>query len=94
MRISAKLQQRVADCLEEVGSTPIHVNHDNGGSEPVSLLHPSDEVHHKAQSIQLKQQASVIPWSPPQPNWNPWVACNIDEGYLATDSLDQLSNDL
>lgn len=25
----------------------------------------------------------VIPWSPPQVNWNPWTSCNIDEGPLA-----------
>lgn len=37
---------------------------------------------------------SVIPWAPPQPNWNPWNACNIDEGYLATATLEQLSDDL
>lgn len=41
-----------------------------------------------------QQIASVIAWSPPQPNWNPWTACNIDEGYLATATLEQLSNDL
>lgn len=29
----------------------------------------------------------VIPWSPPQPNWNPWLGINIDEGPLATVSL-------
>lgn len=26
----------------------------------------------------------VVPWSPPQPNWNPWTSCNIDEGPMAT----------
>lgn len=36
----------------------------------------------------------MIPWSPPQPNWNPWIACNIDEGYLATASLETLSDEL
>lgn len=36
----------------------------------------------------------MITWSPPQPNWNPWLACNIDEGYLATATLEQLSTDL
>lgn len=36
----------------------------------------------------------VISWSPPVPNWNCWHASNIDEGYLATATLDQLSNDL
>jgi len=29
----------------------------------------------------------VIPWSPPQPNWNTWLAINIDEGPLATVSF-------
>lgn len=38
--------------------------------------------------------SSVISWSPPQQNWNPWTACNIDEGYLATTDLDTLSEDL
>lgn len=36
----------------------------------------------------------VISWSPPVPNWNCWYASNIDEGYLATATLDQLSQDL
>lgn len=42
----------------------------------------------------MNQTSSVIPWSPPQPNWNPWTACNIDEGYLATATLEQLSDEL
>lgn len=41
-----------------------------------------------------EQIGSVISWSPPQPNWNPWTACNIDEGYLATASLETLSEEL
>lgn len=41
-----------------------------------------------------EQIASVIAWSPPQTNWNPWMACNIDEGYLASASLESLSDDL
>lgn len=95
VRISQKLEQRIAQCLQEVEIAPVNVyGKQEKEGEGVSLLHPSDEVHFKAQSISLKQQASVIPWSPPQPNWNPWVACNIDEGYLASASLDQLSDDL
>lgn len=42
----------------------------------------------------VNQTSSVIPWSPPQPNWNPWTACNIDEGYLASATLEQLSDEL
>ncbi|XP_055621598.1 dosage compensation regulator isoform X2 [Toxorhynchites rutilus septentrionalis] len=94
VRVSPKLEQRIVECLREVEIQPVYVNRDQSNSEPVSLLHASDEVHHKPQSIKLKQIASVIPWSPPTPNWNPWVACNIDEGYLATATLEQLSDDL
>ncbi|KAI8423074.1 hypothetical protein MSG28_014159 [Choristoneura fumiferana] len=36
----------------------------------------------------------VVSWSPPQANWNAWTACNIDEGPLATTSLDDISADL
>ncbi|KPJ21212.1 Dosage compensation regulator [Papilio machaon] len=36
----------------------------------------------------------VVSWSPPQQNWNVWTACNIDEGPLATSSLEDISNDL
>lgn len=42
----------------------------------------------------VPQPAGVVSWSPPQPNWNPWTGCNIDEGPLASTSLDQLSEDL
>ncbi|XP_058826729.1 dosage compensation regulator isoform X2 [Topomyia yanbarensis] len=94
VRISPKLEKRIEECLRDVEIQPVQVRQDTDSSEPVSLLHPSDEVHYKPQTINLKQQASVIPWSPPQPNWNPWIACNIDEGYLATANLEQLSEDL
>ena len=40
------------------------------------------------------QPAGVVSWSPPQPNWNPWTGCNIDEGPLATMPLEQLSEDI
>lgn len=42
----------------------------------------------------VPQPAGVVSWSPPQPNWNPWTGCNIDEGPLATITLDELSEDL
>lgn len=42
----------------------------------------------------VPQPAGVVSWSPPQLNWNPWTGCNIDEGPLATTSLDKLSEDL
>ncbi|XP_041768072.1 dosage compensation regulator isoform X1 [Anopheles merus] len=95
VKISNQLAQRVHETLLEMGVQPVKVNPaaDNP-KETVSLLHPSDDVHFKPQSTNLHQPASVISWSPPVPNWNAWLGCNIDEGYLATASLDQLSEDL
>lgn len=50
-------------------------------TEPVSLL--NTQVL-EAFIDSKPSAASVVPWSPPQTNWNPWTACNIDEGPLAT----------
>lgn len=36
---------------------------------------------------QRQSGAGVVPWSPPQVNWNPWTSSNIDEGPLAFVSL-------
>lgn len=94
VRISPQLEQRIEQCLQDVEIIPVNIEQKRNTGEAVSLLHPSDDVHYKPQSVNLNQQASVIPWSPPVPNWNPWTACNIDEGYLATATLDQLSEDL
>ncbi|XP_072429715.1 ATP-dependent RNA helicase A isoform X2 [Chiloscyllium punctatum] len=38
--------------------------------------------------------AGVVPWSPPQVNWNPWTSSNIDEGPLAYATPEQISVDL
>ncbi|XP_049290301.1 dosage compensation regulator isoform X1 [Anopheles funestus] len=95
VKISHQLAKRVHECLMELEIQPVKVNTSNTGTkDAVSLMHPSDDVHFKPQSTNLQQPASVISWSPPQPNWNPWLGCNIDEGYLATATLEKLSEDL
>uniref|UniRef100_A0A8B9QDA1 RNA helicase n=1 Tax=Apteryx owenii TaxID=8824 RepID=A0A8B9QDA1_APTOW len=43
---------------------------------------------------QRQSQMGVVPWSPPQSNWNPWTSCNIDEGPLANVTPEQISMDL
>ncbi|XP_053247085.1 ATP-dependent RNA helicase A isoform X1 [Podarcis raffonei] len=43
---------------------------------------------------QKQNQTGVVPWSPPQSNWNPWTSCNIDEGPLAYATPEQISIDL
>lgn len=72
--------------FEPVHCAGVSVSHDcllqpEGSQEPVSLL--SDQVLEDFVTSK-PQPAGVVSWSPPQPNWNPWTACNIDEGPLAT----------
>ncbi|CAF1685673.1 unnamed protein product, partial [Adineta ricciae] len=38
--------------------------------------------------------SSIIQWVPPIPNWNPWIASNIDEGPLSTATMESISQDL
>ncbi|XP_055708405.1 dosage compensation regulator isoform X2 [Phlebotomus papatasi] len=99
VRISPELEEKIANCLKDLNIQPVNPNaaprvkQEDGTMQPFSLLIPSNEPRVDRMAL-LNQPGSVISWSPPQPNWNPWLACNIDEGYLATASLDQLSDDL
>uniref|UniRef100_A0A452F6K3 ATP-dependent RNA helicase A n=1 Tax=Capra hircus TaxID=9925 RepID=A0A452F6K3_CAPHI len=43
---------------------------------------------------QRQNPVGVVPWSPPQSNWNPWTSSNIDEGPLAYATPEQISMDL
>ncbi|KAH8390969.1 hypothetical protein KR215_002892 [Drosophila sulfurigaster] len=58
---------------------------------PISLIVNQSRPDNQGQNDGRPEVATVIPWAPPQPNWNAWHACNIDEGELATASIDQLS---
>ncbi|CAH2311359.1 ATP-dependent RNA helicase A isoform X1 [Pelobates cultripes] len=60
-------------------------------SQPVSL-NLGKLVHFEPS--QRQNQSGVVPWSPPQENWNPWTSSNIDEGPLAFASQEQISADL
>lgn len=53
-------------------------------SAPVSLVQGKMVTFEPSQR---QSGAGVVPWSPPQVNWNPWTSCNIDEGPLAFVSL-------
>uniref|UniRef100_A0A8C4SGW0 RNA helicase n=1 Tax=Erpetoichthys calabaricus TaxID=27687 RepID=A0A8C4SGW0_ERPCA len=64
---------------------------------PYSEENPVSLVHGKIASFEPSQRQSsggVVPWSPPQVNWNPWTSCNIDEGPLAFCTPEQISTDL
>ncbi|XP_050306805.1 dosage compensation regulator isoform X2 [Anthonomus grandis grandis] len=84
--ISPELRNQVKEVLNDLKVNPTAVKQE--GSEPVSLLstHVLDDFHPAPPS-----QAGVVPWSPPQQNWNPWTGCNIDEGFLATATMEQIS---
>jgi ATP-dependent RNA helicase A len=62
-----------------------------GGSQGISLI--TDHVIEDFISSK-PLLAGVVSWSPPQQNWNPWTCCNIDEGPLASMTLEQLSDDI
>lgn len=89
VKISPQLQQQLEMCLKNLEISPVDVKPDS--KEPVSLLTTQVLTDFPASNTTV---AGVVPWSPPQPNWNPWTACNIDEGPLATLSLDELSEQL
>ncbi|PIO31529.1 hypothetical protein AB205_0077370, partial [Aquarana catesbeiana] len=59
-------------------------------SQPVSL-NLGKLVHFEPSQRSL---GGVVPWSPPQENWNPWTSSNIDEGPLAFATQEQISADL
>ncbi|XP_018116461.1 ATP-dependent RNA helicase A protein-like isoform X2 [Xenopus laevis] len=60
-------------------------------SQPVSL-NLGKLVHFEPS--QKQSHSGVVPWSPPQDNWNPWTSSNIDEGPLAFATQEQISTEL
>ncbi|CAN9503357.1 unnamed protein product [Ophioblennius macclurei] len=89
VNVSPDLQQQLMSVVQELG---IEIApHPIDPSSPVSL------IQGKMASFEPSQRqstAGVVPWSPPQVNWNPWTSCNIDEGPLAFCTPEQISNDL
>lgn len=95
VNINPTLITKLEDCLADLQIKPVTINlnvkSEGDQNNSISLMIQSNEPRSNPRP---PQPGAVIPWSPPQPNWNPWLACNIDEGYLATASLDQLSEEL
>ncbi|KAF5271033.1 hypothetical protein FQR65_LT05383 [Abscondita terminalis] len=90
VKISPELQSQIEDCLNELKIENVTIKNETS-SQPISLL-SSQVLDDFIPSIPTP--GSVIPWSPPQPNWNPWTGCNIDEGPLASLTLEKLSDQL
>jgi ATP-dependent RNA helicase A len=92
VKVDPQLIQKVKDVLNDLEISPVCVNPSIDSENPVSLLVHVPEPERKPRPFQCT--SSVIPWSPPVPNFNAWNASNIDEGYLASATLEQLSEDL
>lgn len=92
VRVDPELMSRAREALADLEIHPVRVNTSVKTENSVSLMIHVPQPERTPQPYQVS--GSVIPWSPPIPNWNAWNASNIDEGYLATATLDQLSEDL
>ncbi|VDQ08745.1 unnamed protein product [Trichobilharzia regenti] len=90
--MNKKVEENLTRVLDSLG---LPVN-----SEPPANL-PPDQVYNMITKYNLvgfddapKQQPQSVAWCPPQPNWNPWTACNIDEGPEANQPLFNISASL
>lgn len=90
--ISPELRSQVTKCLTELDIVPVSIP-SAVSDQPLSLLSniPST-IEEPPESKPLT--SGVVQWSPPQQNWHPWTGCNIDEGPLATATLDSLSEEM
>ncbi|XP_076179426.1 dosage compensation regulator mle [Ptiloglossa arizonensis] len=97
VRISPELESQIHDVLSSLDIKPVTVNLpfikiENGEPSTAVSLVTNQVLDDFISSV--PQPAGVVSWSPPQQNWNPWTGCNIDEGPLATMTLEQMSEDL
>ncbi|XP_058491844.1 ATP-dependent RNA helicase A [Solea solea] len=87
--VSPELQQQLLSVVQELG---VHIPPPpTDSSSPVSLVQGKMATFEPSQR---QSGAGVVPWSPPQVNWNPWTSSNIDEGPLAFCTPEQISEDL
>ncbi len=93
--LAPELQNQVGDALKAIEVTPVDTsNHGREGCDNLNLIADHSEYLDSLIPETRPVEAGVVSWSPPQPNWNPWLGCNIDEGPLASANMDQISEDL
>ncbi|XP_013396590.1 ATP-dependent RNA helicase A-like [Lingula anatina] len=87
--ISPEVEQQLTSLLEALQIQVVSEPQDP--AQPVSLI-----VNQKLEEFEdsRKSMEGIVSWSPPQQNWNPWTACNIDEGPLAFATMEQIGSDL
>ncbi|XP_069794295.1 ATP-dependent RNA helicase A isoform X3 [Narcine bancroftii] len=89
VNIAGDLERQLESVVTELGLQLAPPPEDP--NSPVSLT--VGKLAHFEPSIR-QSFAGVVPWSPPQVNWNPWTSSNIDEGPLAYAKPEQISMDL
>ncbi|XP_065360974.1 dosage compensation regulator [Calliphora vicina] len=96
VNVAPELIQKVEEVVQALDLPTVNMNNikPDPESDSFSLQVNTGRDNNRLRMDNQQMVASIIPWAPPQPNWNAWNACNIDEGYLATASLDDLCNDL
>nr|DBA18011.1 TPA: hypothetical protein GDO54_016309 [Pyxicephalus adspersus] len=88
VNLSPDVEKQLQSIVQELGIELPYPPEDP--SQPVSL-NLGKLVHFEPSQRSL---GGVVPWSPPQENWNPWTSSNIDEGPLAFATQEQISTDL
>ncbi|ELT91287.1 hypothetical protein CAPTEDRAFT_220258 [Capitella teleta] len=89
--VAPDIQAQISTYLRSMQIQPVVPQ--GSPDEPQSLL--LDQVISAFEESTVQQtHMGVVTWSPPQPNWNPWLAANIDEGPLANATMEQISQDL
>lgn len=90
--LAPEIISQLNDCLKAGSYVPVDVSQGEA-QESLSLITDSSSLDNLLPETR-PLEAGVVSWSPPQPNWNPWQGCNIDEGPLANANMDQISEDL
>ncbi|KAL1423814.1 hypothetical protein MTO96_003731 [Rhipicephalus appendiculatus] len=88
-----EVTEDLSETIKALNIETVHVPENaESMTEPFSLKVPRqlEEEQVVAQPV----PGGVVPWSPPQQNWNPWTSCNIDEGPMATMTLQQISENI
>ena len=79
MNIKPETVAQIESLLEGYGIKPS--DPPSECNKPVSLVVPDDVLDRFTSPYQTP--GAVISWSPPAPDWNPWISCNIDDGPMA-----------
>ncbi|GFO05388.1 ATP-dependent RNA helicase a-like protein [Plakobranchus ocellatus] len=103
--ISEDLEKKVDQCLSLWEIQPVDAHKvqqsssnveqkDSPEAEAPSVSLMNQQILEEFEPAPAKRTPGVVSWAPPLPNWNPWTNCNIDEGPLASASLEDISQDL